>query len=225
MKKLNLSEINFVGMEVDQYVKQTTSKDQIYLHHTAGNSSGVRCIEHWDRDSRGRVATCVVISGLDPKKSKNGEICQAFSSKYWAYHLGVKREVFSSYNIDYKILDKNSIGVEICNWGYLTKRGEKYYNYVNGEVPRDQVTILDESYKRHKYFHRYTDEQIESVRQLLVFWRERYNIDLTYNECDFWEVSKRALRGINGLYTHNSVRSDKIDIYPCPRMIKMLKQL
>lgn len=223
--KLDLSSINFVGLDNDEYLRVETDKKQIYLHHTAGNSSGVNCINYWNRDNRGRVATCIVISGKDAHLSKDGEICQAFSSKYWAYHLGVKKEIFTAFDLDYKVLDKNSIGIEICNWGYLTKKDGKYYNYVNGVVPEDEVTILDEPYKNKKYWHKYTDAQIESVRQLLVFWHNRYNISITYNECDMWEVSKKALKGENGLFSHNSVRPDKIDIYPCPRMINMLKQL
>lgn len=223
--KLDLSKINFIGMDADQYVGVETGKQQIYLHHTAGNSSGVNCIKYWNRDQRGRVATCVVISGKDAHLSADGEICQAFSSKYWAYHLGVKRDIFDACGLPYMLLDKNSIGIEICNWGYLTEKNGKYYNYVNGEVPQDQVTTLEKPYKGKKYFHKYTDAQIESVRQLLIFWNERYGISITYNDCDFWEISKRALRGENGTFTHNSVRPDKIDIYPCPRMIKMLKKL
>jgi hypothetical protein len=224
-KELNLSEINFVGMDDNEFIRVETEKKQIYLHHTAGRSSGVRCIRHWNDDKRGRVATCVVISGKDAKMSKDGEICQAFSSKYWAYHLGVKSEIFKANDVPYKLLDKNSIGIEICNWGYLSEKDGKFYNYVNGVVPEDEVTILDTPYKRKRYWHRYTDAQIESVRQLLVFWNKRYGISITYNECDMWNISKRALRGENGLFTHNSVRPTKMDIYPCPRMIEMLKEL
>ena len=35
----------------------------------------------------------------------------------------------------------------------------------------------------------------------------------------------RALKGESGVYTHNSVRFDKIDITPQPKMIAMLKSL
>jgi len=38
-------------------------------------------------------------------------------------------------------------------------------------------------------------------------------------------VTPRALRGEAGVYTHNSVRYDKVDIYPHPKMIEMLKSL
>ncbi|MFN9953859.1 MAG: peptidase C14 caspase catalytic subunit P20, partial [bacterium] len=70
----------------------------------------------------------------------------------------------------------------------------------------------------------YTDAQIESVRQLLLYWNKIHGIDLTYNE-DIWQVSDRALKGENGVFTHNSYRKDKTDVSPQPKLIAMLKAL
>jgi hypothetical protein len=223
---LDVTKIKQVPLRESQYIKEETKKTQIVLHHTAGNSSGVGTIKMWDTDDRGRIATCVCISGKGlSKDTYDGEICQAFSSKYWAYHLGVKGDVFRSQGLPAKSLDKLSIGIEICSWGPLEKKGNKFYNYVDREVPADQVTELATPYKGHKYYHRYTDAQIESTKNLLLYWRDTYGIDLTYQEQDMWSVSKRALRGENGVFTHNSYRKDKTDIHPCPRMIAMLKSL
>jgi hypothetical protein len=124
----------------------------------------------------------------------------------------------------YLPLDRTSIGIEVCNWGPITKKGTKYYNYVGGEIPSDQVTELPTAYKGYKLWHKYTDEQIQSVKDLLILWNEKYGIDLTYNE-DIWVVTKRALKNESGVFTHNSVRADKADVYPCPRLIEMLKSL
>lgn len=223
---LDVTKIKQVPLSESQYLKEEATKTQIVLHHTAGNSSGVGTIKMWNTDDRGRIATCVCISGKGQSKDTfDGEICQAFSSKYWAYHLGIKGDVFKANGVPAKNLDKTSIGIEICSWGPLEKRGDKFYNYVDREVPADQVTELATPYKGHKYYHRYTDAQIESVRQLLLYWKQLYNIDLTYREADMWTVSKRALKGENGVFTHNSYRKDKSDIHPCPRMIAMLKSL
>jgi N-acetyl-anhydromuramyl-L-alanine amidase AmpD len=223
---LDVTKIKQVPLRESQYIKEETKKTQIVLHHTAGNSSGVGTIKMWDADDRGRIATCVCISGKGlSRDTYDGEICQAFSSKFWAYHLGVKGDVFRSQGLPAKSLDKLSIGIEICSWGPLEKKGDKFYNYVDREVPADQVTELETPYKGHKYYHRYTDAQIESVKNLLLYWRDTYGIDLTYQEQDMWSVSKRALRGENGVFTHNSYRKDKTDIHPCPRMIAMLKTL
>ena len=223
---LDVTKIKQVPLRESQYIKEEIKKTQIVLHHTAGNSSGVGTIKMWDMDDRGRIATCVTISGKGQSKDTyDGEICQAFSSKYWAYHLGIKPDVFRANALPYKSIDPVSIGIEICSWGPLDKKGDKFYNYVNREVPADQVTELATPYKGHKYYHRYTDAQIESVRQLLVYWNKVYGIPLTYNEKDMWAVSKNALSAVSGVYTHNSYRKDKSDIHPCPRMIAMLKSL
>lgn len=224
--KLDTSKIKQVPLRESQYIKEATEKKQIVLHHTAGNSSGVGTIRMWDTDDRGRIATCVTISGKGQSKDTyDGEICQAFSSKYWGYHLGIKPDVFKSKGLPRRALDKHAIGIEICNWGPLSQVNGKFYNYVDREIPADQVTELETPYKGHKFYHRYTDAQIESTRQLLVYWNETYGIDLTYRHDDLWTVSTRALQGEQGVYTHNSYRKDKSDIYPCPRMIAMLKSL
>jgi len=126
--------------------------------------------------------------------------------------------------VPYKALDKISIGIEICNWGQLTLKNGKFYNYVGKEVPADEVCELATPYKGNKFFHNYTDKQIESVKQLLLLWKDKYGIPLTYDE-SIWEVTPRALKGEAGVFTHNSVRKDKTDIYPHPKMVEMLKNI
>ena len=106
----------------------------------------------------------------------------------------------------------------------MTKKNGYYYNYVGGKVDYTEVTILDKKYKGHIYWQAYTDAQIESTRQLLVYLCDTYNIPRTYFSTIF-DIDKRALRGESGIFTHNSVRHDKSDIYPCPRMITMLESL
>jgi hypothetical protein len=97
-------------------------------------------------------------------------------------------------------------------------------NYVGGVIPDDQVTKLDELYKGYMYWHSYSDAQIESVRLLLLELSRKHGIEIVYNP-DIFGLTRRAFEGSPGLYTHNSVRKDKFDIYPCPRMIEMLKSL
>jgi len=227
MSLLDLSKIKQVPLSEGQYVNEETKKLQIVLHHTAGNSSAPGTIKMWDTDDRGRIATCVVISGKGlSKDTYDGEIVQAFSSKKWAYHLGIKPDVFRANALPYKSIDPIAIGIEICNWGPITlKKDGKFYNYVDRVVPLDQVCTLEKPYKGHIYYHAYTDAQIESVRQLLVYWSKIHGISLKYNETDMWSVSKNALSAVPGVYTHNSYRKDKSDISPQPKMIAMLKSL
>lgn len=198
------------------YNREAVKKTQVYLHHTAGNGSGDLTFQFWTQ-ANNKVATCVAIS-------TDGTIVQGFGSEFWAYHLGLGTKHFLSQGLPYLPLDRSSIGIEVCNWGPITKKGTKYYNYVGGEIKPEEVTELPVAYKGFKLWHKYTDEQINSVKDLLLLWGEKYGIDLTYNE-DIWQVTKRALKGEEGVYTHNSVRPDKADVYPCPRLIEMLKSL
>ena len=227
MTLLDLKKIKQVPLSEGQYVNEKTKKLQIVLHHTAGNSSAPGTIKMWNADDRGRIATCVVISGKGLSKDTfDGQIAQAFSSKNWAYHLGIKPDVFRANALPYRSLDPLAIGIEICNWGPLKQKADgKYYNYVDRVVPNDQVCELSVPYKGYKYYHAYTDAQIESVRQLLVYWGKIHGISLKYNEADMWQVSKNALSAVPGVYTHNSYRKDKSDISPQPKMIAMLKSL
>ncbi len=224
-KKITLEDLNIkqVSFPEDQYIPKKTDKVQIYLHHTAGNSSGVRTFQHW-ANTKTRVATCVCISGKNAPEG-DGRIVQGFSSTKWGYHLGLQSRPFRAYELPYKSLDKISIGIEINNFGYLTKdKDGNFRTYVNSIIPKEDVIELDKPYKGHKYWHNYTDAQIESVRKLLLFWNDYYNIPLEYNE-DVWDMTKRAFEGKPGVYTHNSVRSDKTDVYPHPKLIKMWKSL
>lgn len=199
-----------------QFISENTDKKQIYLHHTAGNKNPVATIESWGRNKE-RVATAFVIG-------YEGTIAQAFSSRDWAWHLGVKDSVFKGQGLPYKNLDKYSVGIELTNWAYLVEKGGKYYNYVGGVVDKSEVTWLEKPFKNHKTWHKYSDKQIESLRELLIYLGKTYGVNLKYNE-DIWSLNKRALKGKNGLFTHNSVRVDKSDVYPCPRLIQMLKGL
>ena len=209
----------------NQYIAEEHPKVQIYLHHTAGNANPFATFTGWASNQE-RIATCVAIGGKPGANANwiDGEVVQGFSSKFWAYHLGLKESTFQKFNLPYKSLDKISIGIEICNWGQLTVRDNKFINYVGGEVNPNDVCHLDQPYKGFRYFHNYTDAQIEAIKDLLLLWKQRYGIDLTYNE-DIWDVTPRALRGENGVFTHNSVRTDKVDVYPHPKLIQMLESL
>ena len=217
--------ITQVSFSSDQYIKEEYKKTQIYLHHTAGNSNPIAVFKDWGTNKE-RIATCVTIGGKPGTSNSwiDGEVAQGFNVKYWAYHLGLKESTFQKCQIPYRSLDKTSIGIEICNWGQLTYKNSKFYNYVNREVPKEEVVELPVAHRGFKFYHAYTDAQIESIKELLIAWNKEYNIPISYNP-DIWDITPRALIGEPGLYTHNSVRIDKVDVSPQPKLIEMLKSL
>jgi N-acetyl-anhydromuramyl-L-alanine amidase AmpD len=216
MKKLDIQAIKQVRLKDNQYFAESSPKSQIYLHHTAGNGNAEGVSRYWNGNDS-RIATAFIIG-------ENGTIVQCFSSKHWAWHLGIDQEDFARNGAKYSNLNKSSVGIEVCNWGYLKKKGDKYYNYAGGVVNTSYVTELDQPYKGYKYWYKYSDAQIESLRQLVVYLCDTYDVPKEYRS-EIWAIDKEAFKGTKGIYTHNSVRKDKSDMYPCPRVIEMLKNL
>lgn len=218
MGRIQINELNLIQERLShgQFINQEHTKSQVYLHHTAGGGDARSVSRFWN-SNKSKIATAFVIG-------ERGEIVQCFSSKHWAWHLGVGSQIFKDKNIPFRDLNKTSIGIELTNWGFLKQVNGKFYNYVNRVIPSSMVTELDEPFKGHKFWYRYTDEQIESTKKLVTYLSETYDIPMDYRS-EIWDIDIQALKNEKGIYTHNSVRKDKSDVYPCPRLIKMLQSL
>jgi N-acetyl-anhydromuramyl-L-alanine amidase AmpD len=170
--KLDISKIKQARLKESQFFAELSLKTQIYLHHTAGGGNAEAVSRYWNGNTE-RIATAFII-GAD------GLIVQCFSSKHWAWHLGVGQKEFKAQGVPYTNLNKTSVGIEVCNWGYLKEKNGHFYNYVNARVPDSMVTTLETPYKGYKHWYKYTDAQIESTRQLLVYLCETYDIPKEY---------------------------------------------
>lgn len=227
MAELNLAAIK--QYPFSDYCKEETQKSQIYLHGTAGSASAPATWNWWAIDRQGPIATCVVIAGKPDATNqwKDGEIWQGYSSRFWAWHLGVQQYWFNTFGLPYRNIDKFSNGIEVCNWGYLFLQPngafKNGYNQILN-LKDSEVVHYPNKFKQQEYYHEYTDAQVESVRQLLVYWNKFWGIPIKYRE-DMWDISKDAFAGTPGVYSHNSIRKDKSDIHPSPKMIAMLKSL
>jgi len=217
LSKLDLKEIILVDFPYNQYVREETKKNQIVLHHTVSGQGVDGDIKWWLMTAE-RIATALIIQW-------DGKIFQCFSSKYWAYHLGAGNSN----------LDKHSIGIEIDSWGGLIEKNGLWYpakwddvkkkNIPNTNLkPVENVVIYDKQYRGFYGFEKYTDEQIESLRKLLIFFNEKYDIPLDYNE-DMFTYSEKAINGVSGIWSHSSYRQDKSDVHPQKELIELLKSL
>jgi N-acetyl-anhydromuramyl-L-alanine amidase AmpD len=223
-----LKQIKLVLLPEDQYFREATPKTMIFLHHTAGNANPLSVVEDWAR-SEDRIATSFVIGGKSPTLSSpwtDGQLIQCFSSSYWAYHLGVRASQMPPGSVSSSILQKQSIGIEICNFGWVKKRADgKFINYVGGIMKPEEIIDLGYDYRGYRYWHAYTDAQIETVRLLLLYLCEKWNIPQGYKGIEMFELDNRAFKGESGIWTHDSVRIDKTDCSPQPKLIDMLKSL
>ena len=219
-------------LDKDEYVRDYGKIEPLgfFLHHTAGWDNPYNTVSQWNKDKRGRVATqyCIGGSNVKGKTKHDGVVVECFPNNYLGWHLGK----VGSFKIS-----KLSGGVELNNFGYLKKKGDKYYTYVNTEVKPEYVCDLGYKFRGHQYWHAYTDKQIESLRLLILHLRDIYpKMDLEnglpkllkegVHPKDAFEFNADAYNAKQfGLWTHTNVRKDKFDCFPQPELVEMLKQL
>lgn len=113
----------------------------------------------------------------------DGKIVKCFDDNNWSYHIELLNGDIS------KEINSNAITIEICNYGYLIKgHDDKFYNKTNNIVDNSEVVELDEEFMGHKYWHKYTDAQIESLRKLIIHLQIKHGIKInrgTYDDKGF----------------------------------------
>ncbi|MBX2842108.1 MAG: N-acetylmuramoyl-L-alanine amidase [Flammeovirgaceae bacterium] len=213
------------------YFSEIFPKKQIILHHSASNINPFELIDSWRKNSL-KAAASLVIAGKPSVVGANyndGDIISVFSSRYWALHLNChskKNNIPASFkNRNHtRSLEKASIAIMMCNAGPLTFSNGKFYTRHKTLVPDNEVIEYIEKYRGSNFYHKYSDAQIESLRQLLDFLCNLYDIPRMYQP-DMWGISPSALGGQPGIYTHTSFRTDLSDCHPQPSLIEMLVEL
>lgn len=222
-----------------EYLVGPTKKDWLFLHHTAGWNNPYNTISNWGRDTRGAIATEFVLGGqkiTDGDSTFDGELVQAFPTGGYGWHLGTGNNV----------MHRNSVGIEVNNFGYLTqgrwKRNnvwiqgspDKFYTYVGTVADPSQIVTLDKHFRGHKTWHRYSDKQIQVLKDWILFIANRDNIDvrkglpelIKQKGADAFDVFDiKMCEKTPGLWSHTNVRRDKVDMFPQQELIDMLLSL
>ena len=211
------------------YYDGPSPKNQIYLHHTAGaTKSPSKTIRSWSKRTD-RVSTHYITNNLGDKE-------QLYTDEAWGNHLGIKKSTFKKYGLPWKHLNKYSLGIEMQSYGYLTKKGDKYITAYGNAVPADTVAQpVDKNgnpiaYKGKKYYQKYNAANIAHVKDIVTGWMSKYGIPFVYNYDELFPnsgdpLSKKALGGEAGVYTHNSVKTGKSDVFPQKELLDMLKSI
>jgi len=206
-----------------------TPKKQIYIHHTAGaTKSPSRTIAGWSKRTD-HVATHYITNNLGNKE-------QLYADEAWANHLGIKKAVFNRAGVKFQNLNKISLGIEMQSYGWCDLRNGKYITYYKNELSADRVgkpigkngSFI--SYKGHKYYEKYNSANIAHVKTIVTGWMSKYSIPFHYDYDQLFpnlgeSISKKALQGEKGVFTHNSVRTGKSDVWPQKELIDMLKSI
>jgi hypothetical protein len=174
-----------------------TTKKSICLHFTVGNiKSDISSLSKKDN----HVSVSYVVD-------RSGRIYELFPDTNWSYHLGSnaigKNEVMS----------KQSIGIEISNYGPLTLSGEELldaYNKIYCKLSESEY-YYKHPYKGHDYYASMTDIQTEAVAALVKYLGRKHNIPMNFKGDDEPFASASAAVSFNGIFYHTNVRKDKFD--------------
>lgn len=216
-----------IDLPENQYVPKDTKKNQIFLHHTAGSGDPYAVVDWW-KSTPEAVSTSFIVARGNGKQSKgswnDGDVFQCFSSAKWGWHLGLKAANLPRGSKSTLRLNADAVGIEICNWGFLTQKNGRLVTYAGRTLPDIDIIELDKPFKGYRFWQRYTDAQIENTRKLMIVLGNRWNIPLKYKGYDqLFQLSNRCFQGESGVWTHNSVRRDKFDVFPQPELLQMLQ--
>lgn len=227
--EITVPQFELAYLDNDEYFSGPNKPEYLFLHHTAGGANPFATAKQWNDDTRGRIATEFLIGGpsVNGKETKHdGVIVKCLPDGAYANHLGKNGS---------QHMHTNSVGIEVCNFGPLTKVGSIFKTYSGAIVHPDQVCDLGFEFRGFRYYHKYSAAQIESLRELILFIADRDGIDIkkglvewlkTETPAVAFDYKDAAFKGnVKGMLSHTSTRKDKSDMAPQPDLIAMLKSL
>lgn len=199
----------------NQFYPVNEVKNNIFLHHTAGNSAK-DAIEWWNQTPE-HVGTPFVID-------RDGTIYQCYDEKQWAYSLSVKGASKT---------EEHGIPIELVSLGFLfdinpAKGEHTYVAYPLWPLKREithvkEDEVINVEFKGYHYWQKYTEPQIISLISLMKYLVEAYDIPVQDDLVNFFGYNvKVATQNIPGIWSHTTVRQDKYDIFPQPNLLEAL---
>ena len=211
-------------MDKDEYLVGPTKKEYLFLHHTAGGHDPYSVIKMWNNDTRGRVGTEFVMGGQSVFNNNDiydGTLVQCFPEGAYGWHLGDNGS---------QHMHTHSVGIEVCNFGPI-KNG---LTYTGQKANPLQIVELKQPFRGSKFYHRYSDKQISTLKTFILYIADRDNIDVRKGLVQ--EIKSKGVAGfefnsdayygkVKGMWTHTNTRKDKSDMFPQQELIDMLLSL
>ncbi len=158
-------------------IPNSRSIEAIIMHYTAGGSleSSVK----WLCNKNSKVSAHYIID-------RNGKIVQLVKDENVAWHAG---SVTTKVSLNGRLgVNSYSIGIELCNWGLLEKRNEKFFcwprrasskttTYPEWTLPYTGSTPV---LMKEKYWEPYSNLQIDAAINLCANLVTKYNIKLNW---------------------------------------------
>ncbi|HEX2535055.1 MAG TPA: N-acetylmuramoyl-L-alanine amidase [Chitinophagaceae bacterium] len=198
------------------YFDRAHPKARIVLHFTAGQTrSDLFTMTTHNR----HVSVPFVIA-------RDGTIYQLFSSRFWSGHIGA-----GIGNLSGNAQDKVTIGIELSNYGFLTRQGnnlETIYSRLPDRAgrpgPVDVYCSLDDTeayrqldvpFRNQRFYATHTPAQYESLIILLRYLTAQYDIPRAFLPEPLRYTATREVLSFRGIVSHINYRENgKWDIGP-----------
>lgn len=184
-----------------QYVVEERFPNKIALHYTAGYSAE-SAIAWWNKTPE-RVATPFVID-LD------ATVYQCHDPKHYAWHLGLGSHP----------IEMATLGIEIVNLGFLTKRGDKLFDdykkpFCSLDEKDKYYEVPNALWRQQKYFARYSSKQIEAVAQTVRQMCAQFDIRKELlSPPNIEAFCPNLIPTFRGIFSHQNVINWKLDVGP-----------
>ena len=191
-----------------QFFPGSWDKNLVVLHHTAGGTAA-SSLRSWNATST-RVGTAYLVE-------RDGTVYEVMPPEAWAGHLGLGGSI-----------EKRSVGIEICNWGWLKPlTGGRFAAWPRDRNGRPTVTlpstdVLVEAWRGESAWERYPDAQLTASIALTRYLVARFGIDPDVAPGIFdtpaasapgWGVDYERFKRFQGVISHGHVRRDKTDVH------------
>jgi hypothetical protein len=146
-------------LSIKNYVPIDSKKSQIVIGNTLNDN--MRHYIGWTTKLNGNYKKTAAFT-----ISRDGEIYQHFNPKYFSKFFGENNN-----------LNTKSIVILLENYGYLFKHYEKnVFITWNGDIYKEQDLVVEKRWRGQQFWAEYTDQQLESLVELVRSLCERFNI-------------------------------------------------
>ena len=179
------------------YYNVRTVKKSICLHFTVGYIKS-------DTSSLSKADNHVSVSYV---VDRSGRIYEMFPDTEWSYHLGSGAVGGNG------AMSKQSIGIEISNYGPLKLSGENLVDAYKNEYCKVSETEFysKHTYRGYDYYASMTDVQIDAVATLVKYLGRKHNIPMNFKPDDNPFATDAEALAFKGVFYHTNVRKDKFD--------------
>jgi hypothetical protein len=144
--------------------------------------------------------------------------------------------------VDGYMFNTSGMSVELIALGWVKNKLQDDGTYLQGDVKiaADKTALAvdfnenPKSYKGFERFAAYTQPQVDATVKLIREWGKLYKIPFVFNQEQFnlmfppkSKLNTKWLKNITttkGVFTHNTVKGTKSDIFPDPLLIKTFKK-